>query len=75
MVTNVLNIITAVVTGIAAISLLVGAIGILTIMWIVVQERVAEDQGPGAPGAVARGERSRQRSHQRTQRRAQQCVR
>ena len=42
MVTNVLNIITAVVTGIAAISLLVGAIGILTIMWIVVQERVAE---------------------------------
>jgi putative ABC transport system permease protein len=31
-----------VVTGIAAISLLVGAIGILTIMWIVVQERVAE---------------------------------
>jgi len=30
------------VTGIAAISLLVGAIGILTIMWIVVQERVGE---------------------------------
>ncbi len=42
MVNNILNIITAVVTGIAAISLLVGAIGILTIMWIVVQERVAE---------------------------------
>jgi putative ABC transport system permease protein len=42
MVSNVLDIITAVVTGIAAISLLVGAIGILTIMWIVVQERVAE---------------------------------
>lgn len=42
MVNNVLNIITGVVTGIAAISLLVGAIGILTIMWIVVQERVAE---------------------------------
>jgi len=42
MVNNVLNIIAVVVTGIAAISLLVGAIGILTIMWIVVQERVAE---------------------------------
>ena len=42
MVNNILNIITGVVTGIAAISLLVGAIGILTIMWIVVQERVAE---------------------------------
>jgi putative ABC transport system permease protein len=35
-------VITGVVTGIAAISLLVGAIGILTIMWIVVQERVSE---------------------------------
>jgi putative ABC transport system permease protein len=42
MVNNILNIVSAVVTGIAAISLLVGAIGILTIMWIVVQERVAE---------------------------------
>jgi putative ABC transport system permease protein len=42
MVGRVLNVITAVVTGIAAISLLVGAIGILTIMWIVVRERTAE---------------------------------
>jgi putative ABC transport system permease protein len=42
MVNRVLGIVTAVVTAIAAISLLVGAIGILTIMWIVVQERVTE---------------------------------
>ena len=42
MVGRILDIITGVVTGIAAISLLVGAIGILTIMWIVVRERVAE---------------------------------
>jgi putative ABC transport system permease protein len=42
MVNRVLGIVSAVVTGIAAISLLVGAIGILTIMWIVVQERTAE---------------------------------
>jgi putative ABC transport system permease protein len=41
-VNNILGIVSAVVTGIAAISLLVGAIGILTIMWIVVQERVSE---------------------------------
>jgi putative ABC transport system permease protein len=39
---GILGIITGVVTAIAAISLLVGAIGILTIMWIVVQERIAE---------------------------------
>jgi len=39
---RVIDVITGVVTGIAAISLLVGAIGILTIMWIVVQERLAE---------------------------------
>lgn len=42
MVERILNVIAGVVTGIAAISLLVGAIGILTIMWIVVQERVGE---------------------------------
>lgn len=42
MVNRVLGIVTGVVTGIAAISLLVGAIGILTIMWIVVQERTQE---------------------------------
>jgi putative ABC transport system permease protein len=39
---RILRIVAGVVTGIAAISLLVGAIGILTIMWIVVQERVSE---------------------------------
>jgi putative ABC transport system permease protein len=42
MVTNILGVVTTVVSGIAAISLLVGAIGILTIMWIVVRERTAE---------------------------------
>jgi putative ABC transport system permease protein len=42
MVGRIIDVITGVVTGIAAISLLVGAIGILTIMWIVVQERVGE---------------------------------
>jgi putative ABC transport system permease protein len=42
MVDRVLGIITGVVTGIAGISLFVGAIGILTIMWIVVNERGAE---------------------------------
>ncbi len=42
MVDRILSVVAGVVTGIAAISLLVGAIGILTIMWIVVQERVGE---------------------------------
>jgi putative ABC transport system permease protein len=42
MINRILGIISAVVTAIAGISLLVGAIGILTIMWIVVQERVNE---------------------------------
>jgi putative ABC transport system permease protein len=41
-VNNILAVVSAVVTAIASISLLVGAIGILTIMWIVVQERVGE---------------------------------
>jgi putative ABC transport system permease protein len=41
-VNRILGIITGVVTGIAGISLLVGAIGILTIMWIVVGERKGE---------------------------------
>ena len=36
------RVVTAVVTGIAGISLFVGAIGILTVMWIVVHERTAE---------------------------------
>jgi len=39
---NVMKVITASVGGIAGISLLVGAIGILTMMWIVVNERVHE---------------------------------
>jgi putative ABC transport system permease protein len=42
MVNRIMTVVSGVVTGIAAISLLVGAIGILTIMWIVVQERVGE---------------------------------
>jgi putative ABC transport system permease protein len=39
---NVMNIVTASVGAIAGISLLVGAIGILTMMWIAVGERTAE---------------------------------
>jgi putative ABC transport system permease protein len=39
---RVLSMVTMAVTGIAAISLLVGAIGILTIMWISVAERTGE---------------------------------
>ncbi len=39
---RVLGVISLAVTGIAAISLLVGAVGILTIMWISVHERTAE---------------------------------
>lgn len=39
---NVLGVISVAVAGIAAISLLVGALGILTISWISVHERVAE---------------------------------
>jgi putative ABC transport system permease protein len=42
MVSNIIGVVTTVVSAIAAISLLVGAIGILTIMWIVVRERTAE---------------------------------
>ena len=42
MVDRIMRVVSGIVTGIAAISLLVGAIGILTIMWIVVQERVNE---------------------------------
>ena len=42
MVDRIVSVVSGVVTGIAAISLLVGAIGILTIMWIVVRERVGE---------------------------------
>jgi len=39
---TIMNVVTATVTGIAAVSLLVGAIGIFTVLWIVVQERVQE---------------------------------
>lgn len=39
---NIMRILTASVTAIAAISLLVGAIGIFTVLWIVVRERTAE---------------------------------
>ena len=42
MVNNIMRILTASVTAIAAISLLVGAIGIFTILWIVVRERTHE---------------------------------
>ncbi|HET7224556.1 MAG TPA: ABC transporter permease [Candidatus Eisenbacteria bacterium] len=42
MVGSILSVVTGTVTGIAAVSLLVGAIGIFTVLWIVVQERVAE---------------------------------
>ncbi len=42
MINNIIGVVTTVVSAIAAISLLVGAIGILTIMWIVVRERTAE---------------------------------
>lgn len=51
---RILGIITAVVTGIACISLLVGAIGILTIMWIVVEERIGEIGLVKAIGATRR---------------------
>jgi putative ABC transport system permease protein len=39
---NVMNVVTAAVAGIGAISLLVGAIGVLTMMWIAVSERTGE---------------------------------
>lgn len=39
---RVMNVVTVAVTGIAAISLLVGAMGILTVMWIAVHERTGE---------------------------------
>jgi len=42
MVDNIMAVVTTTVTAIAAISLLVGAIGILTILWIVVRERTPE---------------------------------
>ncbi len=54
MVDRIVRVVSGVVTGIAAISLLVGAIGILTIMWIVVQERVGEIGLAKAIGATRR---------------------
>ncbi|MGQ9496601.1 MAG: ABC transporter permease [Thermoanaerobaculaceae bacterium] len=39
---RVMNVVTVAVTGIAAISLVVGAMGILTVMWIAVHERTGE---------------------------------
>ncbi len=50
---NVMKVITASVGGIAGISLLVGAIGILTMMWITVNERVHEIGLMRALGATA----------------------
>ncbi|HEX7077710.1 MAG TPA: ABC transporter permease [Candidatus Eisenbacteria bacterium] len=52
-VNRILGIVTGVVTAIAGISLLVGAIGILTILWIVVRERTAEIGLAKALGAKA----------------------
>jgi len=51
---NVMATITAAVAGIGAISLLVGAIGVLTMMWIAVNERVHEIGLMRAIGATAR---------------------
>ena len=51
---NVLGVISSAVGGIAAISLLVGAIGILTMMWISVKERVNEIGLAKALGATRR---------------------
>jgi len=42
MVGDIMAVVTSTVTATAAVSLLVGALGILTILWIVVQERVQE---------------------------------
>lgn len=42
MIDSIMGVVTGTVTGIAAVSLLVGAIGIFTVLWIVVQERVQE---------------------------------
>src|SRR4029077_15143233 len=51
---NVMNMITLAVGAIAGISLLVGAIGILTMMWIAVGERTAEIGLARAIGATRR---------------------
>jgi putative ABC transport system permease protein len=51
---NVMRVITTAVAAIGAISLLVGAIGILTMMWIAVNERIREIGLMRAVGATAR---------------------
>jgi len=51
---NIMQVITLAVGGIAAVSLLVGAIGILTLMWIAVGERTSEIGLVRALGASAR---------------------
>lgn len=51
---DVLGVVSAAVAGIGAISLLVGAIGILTMMWISVKERVSEIGLAKALGATRR---------------------
>jgi len=51
---NVMRVITSAVAAIGGISLLVGAIGILTMMWIAVNERVSEIGLMRALGATAR---------------------
>jgi putative ABC transport system permease protein len=51
---NILNILTMAVGGIAAISMIVGAVGILTMMWISVNERINEIGLEKAIGAEAR---------------------
>ena len=52
---RIIGIITVAVTAIAGISLLVGAIGILTIMWISVHERTGEIGLLRALGVTERG--------------------
>ncbi len=51
---NILNVITMGIGGVAAISLLVGAVGILTMMWISVNERISEIGLEKAIGAEAK---------------------
>jgi len=51
---NVMDVVTLAVSGIGGISLVVGAIGILTMMWIAVGERTAEIGLMRAVGATAR---------------------